>query len=131
MSCFVVSNAHIDALVSVTQRNGFSYYYDGDWKGRNNTTAAKIGQILLNQNLRSYNSRYREDNKPVSYGYPCQKVFNYSTVELLKACNCYDYQACETHDYEKTEAKAIITAIKEHLIRELDGYEDADWEITE
>ena len=49
---------------------------------------------------------------------------------VLKACQCYDYQACENDDYEQSIAHRIIRAIEAKAIRCLPSYEDAPWEIN-
>ena len=51
-------------------------------------------------------------------------------VELLSALACYEYQACETEDWESTEAAAFCRALRKELISRLSGYSEAPWEIT-
>ena len=48
-------------------------------------------------------------------------------VEIIKLCDCYDYQSCETRDWETTEAFAICAALRAAAIDSLPGYEDAPW----
>lgn len=56
-------------------------------------------------------------------------VHNIDPVLVLKACDCYDYQACETPDYDETPAAALVRAIRRAAIAELPGYDAAPWEI--
>jgi hypothetical protein len=42
---------------------------------------------------------------------------------MLKQCKCYDYQTCETADWEETAAFSIVRSIKEEAISHLPGYE--------
>ena len=51
-------------------------------------------------------------------------------IQVIKACNCFDYQACEVENYEETEAAKIIEAIRAAAIERLQGMEEAEWEIT-
>jgi hypothetical protein len=52
-------------------------------------------------------------------------------VSLLKGCDCFDYQACETGDYGSSIACAIIEAIRKRAILCLPEYDDAPgWDFT-
>lgn len=135
MSAFVVSTKHIDALVNFALNyspaytyDTFRYFYNHEWhwiKARANET----GQKLLDQNYRSVNYRYNETETAPVYTYrPYTGELN--PEKIIKACNCYDYQACETDDYKDTEASAIIDAIRDAAIEKLTENEDT-WEITE
>lgn len=53
-----------------------------------------------------------------------------TAVEVLKACDCYDYQSCETDDYHETTAAKLVDRIRKSAIGKLPGYEDAPWGIT-
>ena len=66
-----------------------------------------------------------EVNTPIRFRYEN----NRSPVQILKACQCYDYQACETEGYEQTDAQRITRAIAAHAINNLDGYDKAEWSI--
>lgn len=128
MSAFIVSDKHISALVSAGSLWGVKYFHSEMWRpirGREN----EIGQILLNENYRSVNYRYSEDEQPHHFRH-VPSLMKYSLLQIIKACNCYNYQACETPDYYDTEAYSIVMAIREHAIHLLPGYEDAAWEIN-
>jgi hypothetical protein len=137
MSAFVVSDKHINSILSYANRDSYS----GLIRDQNDETYSfkctedlnKLAQVLLDQNIRSVNYRYDEDEKspeikfkfePNPFGKPL------SPVQILKACSCYDYQACETEDYNETFAYKIIDHIRHMAIRNLPGYEDAEWEIS-
>ena len=50
---------------------------------------------------------------------------------ILKACDGFDYQACETDDYEQSVACCIVNAIRGYAIRRLPGYSASPgWELT-
>jgi hypothetical protein len=102
-------------------------------RGKDKTEAQilqAIGQVLVDENYRSVNARYRGE-----YGQPHKFVMNMgfkhhrkmSAVEVLALCNCYDYQACESDDYETTKAHGLTDYIRHIAIRELPGYDDAPW----
>ncbi len=63
-------------------------------------------------------------NEPLSleHTYP-----NPSPVEIIKAAQCFDYQACETDDWKESVACKIIQHIEGTAIRMLPGYEQAPW----
>jgi hypothetical protein len=51
-------------------------------------------------------------------------------VWIIKACDCYDYQACETDDYEQSIAHAIVSEIRAKAVHSFLEYEAAPWGIT-
>ena len=130
MSAFIVCDEHISAMLQAATGqypgDGACYYWEGEPYYFGGHTWA-IGQKLLNQNYRSVNYRYQEDTSPQMFRL-CM-VKDRSPVELIAACDCYIYQACETPDWAETEAFAIVEALKQRAIRQLPGYRV--WEIRE
>lgn len=129
MSAEIVSNQHITALLS-----GVFNRYRGDsasyrWNDETRsllTDKQRLGQVLLDQNYRSVNSRYGENNSGrYTYESPGRP---FSPVEIIRLCDGYTYQSCETGDLDETEAGAIIQAIRERAIKALPGYGDC-WTI--
>ncbi len=122
MSAWVVSLSHIDALVTeaTTNRNG------GWLAPLRDKSPGVLGQILLTENYRSVNNRYREDDKAPAYDFQPYTA-HLSAVTIIKLCDCFHYQACETDDYENTEAWRIVNAIRECAIDRLPGYDAAPW----
>ena len=104
----------------------------------------KIGQTLWDANLKSINALY-----PDTVGHPercpgsCDETFVYShvshvwhvltvdavgaLVQVFKSIKCLEYQSCEYDGWEKSEAHAILEAIKNEAIKALPGYEEAEW----
>jgi len=115
MSAYVVDDDHIDFLVSFAIAARLS-----------NEDPQTLGDRLLAQNTRSVNERYRANDVNPSYRFT-QFTGPMTSVEVLKACDCYDYQACETDDYDQTEAHELIAKIRSEAIRRLAGYSDAKW----
>jgi hypothetical protein len=128
MSAFVLSNEHIAAMMQATTPrypgNAFWYYHNNQGHYKNPTD---IGQILMNQNYRSVNHRYSETEPTPRFHNYAKK--DYTPVEILKACDSYSYQSCETEDWDQTEAFAILQAIRSTAIGNLPGYEKAQWSI--
>ena len=131
MSAFTLSNKHITAMLSMSgpryPGDGASYYWNNEAHAFNGH-AQEIGQKLVDQNWRSVNYRYDENEPAPRYAYehPAMQV---TPVQVIKACNCYNYQSCETPDWPETEAYAIMRALRERAINSLPGYKDAKWSI--
>jgi len=119
MSAFIVNKKHIDYILST---NLYSKYENATMEKLN-----AIGQELVNENFKSVNYRYHENNQP--YKYYFQPVLNFNPIQALKAVNCLDYQSCEHPTWENSNAKKILESIKNSLITMLPGYDDFQWEI--
>lgn len=92
-------------------------------------TAEAVGQILLDENVRSVNHRYNEDEGYV-YEHAAPEDRRWTPAEILKAIDCYEYQACETREWTASEAYSIITGLRSTLIHTMPGYDDGPWEIV-
>lgn len=130
MSAFLCNDQHINAMIrfGLTQNDTgpLAFRFGGHWK---NYVTHESAQVLVDQNYRALKTRYGDNGKPHRINYsPFDPI--YSPVEIIKACNCYNYQACETEDYKETQAAAIIKAIRELAIKNLPGYDNAQWEIV-
>ncbi len=148
MSAFILQQTHITALVryaicghngTYLQSSGPIGWYHKHHNGEQRTlvyitseTAQRVGQILVNENYRSVNKRYNETDQPYTYEYRPNPMRVWKPVEIIKACNCYDYQACETEGYKDSEAHDIVHRIRQHAILLLPGYDAAKtWDISE
>lgn len=144
MSAYVVDKAHIDALVKAAlgQRQDFRYWHNEEHKRVDSNNAEEIGAMLWNENVRSVSYRYPSDSLeslPGRIDSPWLTPYTYSfmrtpyrePVAVLKAIDCYEYQSCETPDWEQSEAFAFCRALRRHVIGRLPGYDEADWSIAE
>lgn len=130
MSAYVVSDAHINAIVAFCAGQA-----RGDWPGAGLimqdlsrflqfNTANELGEALLAANVASVNYRYKEQGGVPVFQYKPQKVP--SAVEVLKLLDCLEYQSCERPDYlDKEGAFWLLQAIRRAAIRVLPGYEEA------
>jgi hypothetical protein len=134
MSAFIVGHDHIDALLTFAVSRGGSChgtasFYDENRSERIYITeenATEIGRILVAENERSVAHRYNETpGSAADYRFKRWLALPLSAVSVLKGCDCFDYQACETEDYEASPAKTIIDSIRRAAIHRLPGYEDA------
>ena len=102
--------------------------------------AAIYANVLYAENVRSVGARYPEDtfesmpgpiDKPEQIHITARDetlaIYRLKPVEILKMCDCLEYQSCETDDWETTVACRLWNAIRRAAIRALSGYEDAPW----
>jgi len=153
MSAFVVSHDHIDALVqfAINQRLRYRKAVPAFRGGTAHVmidittdNATEVGQILLRENVRSVLDRYPNCTEADAPGREGEFITTYDfayfdTIDvlpqhklvglILSACSCFDYQSCETNDYEESVACGIIEAIRTEAIRMIPKY-DAPWEVT-
>ena len=94
-------------------------------------TADCVGFMLLAQNYASVNFRYEDKEESPLYRFrPVAHLPHLRPVQILKALACYEYQSCETPDWEQTEAHAFCEALRHRVIGQLPGYDDAGWDLT-
>ena len=121
MSAFMLSDNHLNALLSFLKKNTRHAQWTKD-------DLSRYGNVLKHQNNRSVNFRYKTEDKCSEF--ILKDVVSPSAVQVLKYCACYDYQACETDDYKNTEAFEIIQKIRSIAIDKLPGYGEAEWALV-
>lgn len=119
MSAFVVPHAHIDALVSWAVHHRVPLFPAPG-------TPASVAAELFEENCRSVDHRYGEVNAR-NYRYRAADVRSLSPVQVLKACNCLEYQSCEHPGWPDSTARANLEVIRAYAVRMLPGYEEAEW----
>ena len=133
MSAFLVGNKHIVAMVkSLHSRyagDSISYYWQGNsYPMLGGQAQRHMGQVLAEQNYRSVAHLYGPDRQGDIVFEPFRldpSAPLLSPVAVLQACDCYDYQSCETGDYPDTEAWRIVDRIRNRAIKSLPGYDEA------
>lgn len=126
MSAFIVSTEAITVLVEAARRWVSGYEHDGEWKTVKQLDAREIGQMLMAENAKSVNFRYRESAAPGLF-HPVRtpEILSAPPMVVLRTLHCYEYQACEHDGWEASEAHAFIRALEGRAIRKLPGYGDA------
>ena len=123
MSAFIVSPHHIDTLVSWAVANCLY--------GLNDRSPQELAEILYNANVDSVDYRYNETNRR-DYKFCSLPLRGLTCVQIIKACDCLDYQCCEVPDWgPKHLAYNVIRTIREEAIRRLPGYSQAKWALDE
>jgi len=158
MSAFVVDDAHIDCLITAglcdpqnplkwliaeeptdgTHERGAAWGHRAleVYKQRRRTltpeTADAVGALLRAQNIRSVNFRYNEDEPEAEAYYQFAELpGTVVPIVVFQAIDCYEYQSCETPDWESSEACAFCDALRRKMIREIPGYGDVNaWGIS-
>lgn len=154
MSAFIVSKAHIDALVTAgydQRREGMSFRRLDGSNGRiplDATNVDTLGQMLTDAIVASVSYRYPDDMPdelpgptdhwwleayelptnliaPIRMGGPPP-----TTIEVLKLISCYEYQACERPDWEESAARDYCDYLRRVLVTRLPGYAEAAWELN-
>ena len=130
MSAFICDDMHINAIVTYAVDKQVSIYEEGNGHTYiTDANAEEIGRTLLSENVRSVNHRYNESEDAGDYKFERFET-PLTAVEAIKACNCLDYQSCETDDWKTTRACAILNAVIAKAHNDLPGYDNAPWEIT-
>lgn len=136
MSVHMVTDEHIHVLVwaahhAVPGDIGFAVL---DPSGRIMTANTKqgrdqLGQMLVDANAASLTARYGDEDPSYTYTHQRPQQTTWDAVELLKAINSYEYQACENPDWSSTAAARFCDALQQRLIRSLPGYDQAPWSL--
>ena len=129
MSAFHVNDTHINALLSWaiihapvirTNSTRFDLSQSEDfWH---------VGAILRECNNASMEARYGDEPQP--YLPKRLSVSKLQPINIVSACDCFDYQACEYKGWKESEGKRIIDQIRESAVHRIPGYEQV-WEIQE
>ncbi len=123
MSAWLVFPDHISYLVTCALElapDGFLVF--GHDRLLTPDTKDAIGQLLMDENVRSVGYRYSRDTFDELPG-PVDKtgIRDYRHIELtlpfdpivlLKQLDCYEYQSCECPDWPETEASAFCQVVR-------------------
>lgn len=144
MSAFIVGKEHINAMITAglsVRYKPLRWFHDGKWHELTFDTADQVGQMLLDENVKSVSYLYSEDditNLPGKTDAEWLIPFKYHPIAgdqmpalwAIKITGCYEYQSCEHPEWKDSEAKAFCEALKEAKLCSIDGYDDAPWEWT-
>lgn len=146
MSCFVVSDAHLNALIATAiygPKDAQEHVRRGLWRvwfrPESNYArlecADKIGQMLLGENLKSYGVHYPCEADPegdaaraAAYRFPVS-VEPLTRVQALKAIYCLEYQSDAQEGWKALDAAHFLQCLRLQIIESLSGYEDAAYQI--
>lgn len=129
MSAFVVPKEHVAALIKWFMRSR-EYQWEFD-RGTEHWETQKAA-MLYAENVRSVNHRYQNETpeEPIAFTWSeIDRAPKLLPVQVIKACQCLEYQSCETEDWKETPSKKLLDRIKNAAIHALPGYEEAAWSI--
>jgi hypothetical protein len=132
MSCFIVDSHHIRALVSWAALHRVTYYMPA---GRQHVETAgdgqRVAELLHRANLAAFADRYPREGAALAEPFDYRPVAAswLPAIQIVKACDCLDYQCSDWTGWPDSEARRILRAIREKAIRMLPGYEAAAWEL--
>jgi hypothetical protein len=151
MSAYMVERNHIRYLLDAAMSPCVHGHYDHAHRWFHNGTwhelgfgdferAAQVGQMLWDENRKSTHARYPDTIEDFSNAPgPCEESFLYDQhraashyevydlAQVLKSCDCFEYQACEHDGWKESEAHAFIMALRSAAWHALPGYENAVW----
>lgn len=123
MSAFIVDNDEINYIISyfidpTHAIDGGAWLKIGDhYEYLNASNSAEVAKILMDENIRSVNSRYRE-NTPSTYEFEYIPAARKRPVgNIIGALDCLEYQSCETDDYHQSNAWEIMQGLRKHLLK--------------
>jgi len=147
MSAYIVDRNHILYLVAaaasptIEPHGGFRWFHDGEWhdlRPDGFERGAEVANLLWRENIASVSARYPKESSATLPG-PCNESFViepadfpawfrvFDSVQVIKACDCYEYQSCEHEGWKTSEAHAFISALRSAAWHALPGYEEAEW----
>ena len=143
MSAYIVDRAHIDYLICAAlymrtriHNDRHTWHHNGQHHELIPANVNDVGQMLWDENFKSVKYRYEETPLDDLAGYGGESKYEfggrgafekYDPVQVIKACNCLEYQSCEHPEWEASEAHAFINALIALAICEIPGYEAAEW----
>ena len=106
MSAFVLDQPHLRALTNYAFAHGVEDILSFcDHAGPGESHRDAFGRLLLEENLRSVCACYPDTAVeglagpgPLTFDAGPQGVALHDPLTILQACECFDYQACETRD---------------------------------
>jgi len=105
MSCFVVPDFHVSALVSWAVAHGVDLDASPD----------AVAHVLASANRRAYSERYagRYDSDAAPFGGLDRSAgVDLAPVAIVKACDCLDYQASDWSCWDDSDAFGYLVAIR-------------------
>ena len=149
MSAYIVDKNHILFLVESAMSRALSRHDGGSLSWHHNDQhhaircgnydrAADVANMLWRENVASVSARYPNESSATLPG-PIDKQFvikprdfqvtfdRIDPVQVLKSCDCFEYQSCEHDGWKTSEARCFISALRKHAHQAVAGYEDSIW----
>lgn len=85
----------------------------------NASNSAEVAKILQAENVRSVNSRYRDDIKSEYEFEYIPSARKRPVGNIIGALDCLEYQSCESEDYHQSNAWEIVQGLRKHLLKQI------------
>jgi hypothetical protein len=138
MSCFVVNDYHVSAIVAWAIRH----------QALVGISADALAHELADANRAAFHQRYAgdyADESPPFEGFAMVDVSHLAPVAIVKACDCLAYQCSDWTGWDSSEAAAHLAAIRAAALHRatggiwrddmrahrLPGYDAAAWTLAE
>ena len=140
MSGYLVEKEHIIYLLLAAnsssihrcQGETMRWYHRGKSEELTDKNIVAVAKMLCTENLKSLKARYKDAELfGGAYEFTDQDFLARSVtidpIQVIKACHCFAYQACEHKEWKTSEAKAFIDTLEYFAIQALPGYDKAIW----
>jgi hypothetical protein len=134
MSCYVVSNIHISAILRYAAEARLTLYpaaRGGEpWRAASVTVRQELGEMIQSLNVDAMRERYPDSFAEESVRlFLLEKAAPRAPVEVIKLIDGLTYQLCGLEDWDTTDAGRILLNIRDHAITKLPGYSEAQWSL--
>ncbi len=113
MSAYIMNDEEINTIISyfvptgAAEDGAWLRLGESEWNYLNRDNAAKVASILMAENVRSVNAKYGEnEGRPYVFAY-LSRAHDLPVGNIIGALDCYEYQACEAEDWDKSNALEI------------------------
>jgi len=135
MSAYLVEYEHINYLVgamlcpATVRLMPFSYWSPTQKRcvEVRSEDASAVGQMLWEENAKSVSYRYKEAKKTLGPYHRRRHYRAFDPIQLYKACECLGYQSCEHPEWDTSDAKACLDALRSCAIHSHEDYDKANW----
>jgi len=145
----MVSREHINYLVQASisrailnGSDAHRWFHADKWneiRPGDYNRANEVGQMLWDENVKSVQFRYGDESietlpgpgaRAYVFVFKYDFNFGFDATQIIKACDCLNYQSCEHEAWEASEAKAFVDSLRCSAWHRLPGYDRAAWEIA-
>lgn len=123
MSAYIMNDDEINTIVSYFidpnhTVDGSPYLKIGDsYDYLNAENSSKVAAILMAENVKSVNAKYGDNEQPAYAFEYLPQAHKRPVGNIIGALDCYEYQACETSDWDTSNAHDIIAGFRKHLLK--------------
>lgn len=131
MSVMVLSDLHINTLVTYASFHGIKYFFAGSWhdvRGEEDETVKLL--VTINETAFDVYYKNQEPDLPAPKFKYVSGIKSMDSVQAIKAAQCYEYQCDGWGMWADSKPKKLMEAITTFAINKLPGYDEAQWAIA-